>query len=279
MRQRSNQTLALGLVIGALALAPLAAHAQPEPGKKAGAEHGQGKGPGPKGEHMQGEHAGPHAGGKQGPAPAALPSSGELTQAADTMAGNCPKAAATREQIGTLAEKRKASLAAMKKAADESRKQQQTATQIQKKLERLVKKPGADTTKDFETARAAQEAAAAALRTFETESQTAIATEEELGRLMTQVDEAAKACAGGELALRNAAMSAKKVSTEATREAGKARGLARMPPPAAQAKAKEVQAKTLEMMKKKNDETRSALETLKNTPPPAAPTPAPAKAK
>jgi hypothetical protein len=179
-----------------------------------------------------------------------------------------------REQLTALADKRKASQAAIKTATGEARKQLRAVTQAQKKLQQMAKKPGADTAPVFETARAAQDAAGVQLATIQSETQNLQATEDQLGKLATDAETAATECAAAETELRNAAAAAKKAAADARKDAAQAKSLARMPAPEALAKQREKQAKDLEALKKSSDESRAATEALKSAPP-AAPAPAP----
>lgn len=291
MRNDSIRTgkLAVAFAAFALALAPIAVRAQmhgdmPKAGPKGSAAegaHGHG--------HMHGEmHKGdkdkPGAAAPGAAAPAAkpqpqMPSGPELAKAADGMTASCSKAADVRGRIEELAGKRKASLAALRTAQNEAKKQVRLAVAAQKKIERAVKKPGTDTAPLFEEARTALEAAVAQNASVEREGQVLRATEDELGTLAASAEEAAKACAEAEVTLRNAANEARKAATTARADSAKARGLAKLPPPKALEVARAKQASDLEALKKSSDETRGAIEALRSVAATAAAAPPPAPAK
>ena len=186
MRHDSNRSLFIVLSAAALGLYPITAWAEAGGGKK-GHEHGTSEG-------AHGHDHG-HGGGAKKDAPMALPEAPAVNKAVTDLTAACPKTTDLRAQIEALAEKRKASTAAIKSAQNESKKQLLMATQAQRKLQIAVKKPGNDSAALLESARVAQEAAVTQTRTIEAETQTLYATEPELGKLAAAADEAAKACA------------------------------------------------------------------------------------
>jgi colicin import membrane protein len=303
MRHDSNPTRALAVAVAVLALAlgMNGASAQPaqtgadkiksapkgEPGKsgpKAGGDkdaykpgHGHGHDHGPGHAHGGGAMHGAGKDAKRGAETkpvAALPPSPEVAKAVESVTASCPKALELRERIDGVVATRKASIAAIRTAQNEAKKQLRTVTTTKGKIERGVKKPGTDTSKDFETARAAYDAAVAQNATIASETQKLRAAEDELAAIATSADDAASACAAAEATLRMAAAEAKKAAAEARKESMKARGLARMPPPKALEAARAKQAADLEALQKSTAEARGALDALKAVaanPPAAAP--------
>lgn len=254
MRHDSNRSLFIVLSAAALGLYPITAWAEAGGGKK-GHEHGTSEG-------AHGHDHG-HGGGAKKDAPMALPEAPAVNKAVTDLTAACPKTTDLRAQIEALAEKRKASTAAIKSAQNESKKQLLMATQAQRKLQIAVKKPGNDSAALLESARVAQEAAVTQTRTIEAETQTLYATEAELGKLAAAADEAAKACADAEETLRTAVGAARKAAQEARKESAKARALARVPSAKALEAQRAAHAKQLETMKKSNDEAKGAWDALK----------------
>jgi hypothetical protein len=281
----------------ALALSPLGAsaqphgdkthshpHAHPQRGPGASAPHGGApkdayKPTLPPGAKAKGE---PGAQGEAAaPKPAAtLPPSPEVAKAVDGLSANCPKAGELRQRIEAVAAQRKASIAAIRTAQNEARKQLRLVTTAKQKIERAVKKPGgADTTADFESARTAHAAAVAQNAAIASEHQKLRASEDELAAIAASADEAAAACAAAEATLRMAAAEARKAANAARAESVKARAFARMPPAKALEAARAKQTADLEALQKSTAEASGALDSLRTVAAAAPPAPAPGPKK
>ena len=205
------------------------------------------------------------------PAAATMPASSEVAKAVDGLGASCAKVVELRERLQALADKRKASLAAISGARAEATKQLRTAKVAQLKTQREMKKPGGEVGPSLAQARAAHEAAVAQNAVIARESQALRSAEDEASALATTTAESTTACSVAEAQLRQAAATARKVLADARRESVKARVLAGVQAPAA-LEAKRARAeREMAALQKSTDEAKGAIAALGAVaPPPAA---------
>jgi hypothetical protein len=209
------------------------------------------------------------------PAAPPPPTGAEVGQAVDAMAGSCTKALQLHTEIAALAGKVKASKAARQKSNAEMKKKLRAVKATHGKVTRASKKPGTEAATMVEAARTDYESALAESKTFEVETQTVQASEDQLLKLVTLAEEASTACSKYEETVRAAAAHAKKAVADAKRNAAKARTMAAIRQEKALAAERAKQAKELEAVKRETEGARTAFETMKGE---AAQQPAPGAA-